>query len=89
MNKKILILSLGLLTASIMTGCSQSSTDRIMMSYVDYICKYDNFELIEDDERGDIAEIRDKNTGVHYYFYTIKGAMSPVYESNGTVRVSK
>jgi len=90
MKKKILILSLGLLTATITIGCSQESQDRVGMPFIDYICKYDNFEIIEND--GDIAEIRNKETGVHYYYYSSNNyrlAMTPVYEADGTVRVSK
>ena len=50
------------------------------------------FEIVE--EFGDyLKEMRDVTTGVHYYFYSIASTsgvsgLTPVYESDGSVRVT-
>lgn len=41
---------------------------------------------------GDIDEVRNKNTGVHYYKYSFSSnanGFCPVYNSNGEVKITK
>lgn len=53
----------------------------------------DRFEIIEEIS-GRLDEVRDVETGVHYYHYqstSVSGGLSltPIYESDGSIRVSK
>lgn len=52
----------------------------------------ERFEIVEEIGRY-LDEVRDVTTGVHYYFYRINSAsgfsgFTPVYESDGSVRVT-
>lgn len=57
---------------------------------VDYVESMgEKFEIIE--EFDILKEVRDVDTGVHYYLYYTgyKCGISPVYESDGSVRVTR
>lgn len=67
-------------TATISSGCAANETN--------------GFRIISREKTIDgevIKEVVDENTGVHYYvnFSFQQGAMCPVYNSDGTVKVDK
>lgn len=75
-KKSIKLLLLISITGIIMVGCSNSLGKNIP----------NGFTLVEE-ENGGIMEIRNNNTGVHYYY--INGtSLCPVYLFNGQVKVT-
>lgn len=85
MIKKIISLGLLCVLGLGITGCTSSNTleldkDRFVeVKYIEILKGMEMFEYV------------DKETGVHYYIGTsrYKGVMSPIYNSDGTVRVDK
>lgn len=52
----------------------------------------DRFEIVEEIDYC-LSEVRDTQTGVHYYLYELRSkigglSLTPIYESDGSVRVS-
>ena len=49
---------------------------------------HERFEIV--DRFSNFKEIRDVTTGVHYYMYSYgyEGGLTPVYESDGSIRVT-
>lgn len=98
--KKMLIttFALGLL---VMFGCEQKvvyldaeGNEINMPKEAEYLYKTGNrFEIIEEIDR-DLSEVRDVQTGVHYYLYELHSSygglsLTPIYESDGSIRVSE
>ena len=86
-----LLILLAIIACTLMTGCTQEEKESLSMENIDYICKYDNFDRVKSEDPGYIVELRDRTTGVHYYVFCIgyRAALTPVYEADGSVRVSE
>lgn len=67
-----------------LTGCRQSEqvTDEVVNEIL--ISHSNRFETIE--KYQDFDEIKDVQTGVHYFIHTNSDVIFPVYESDGTIR---
>lgn len=96
--KKYLIILLSLLT---LVGCKQKVVyldengnaieNPLQQKEVDYInYSGDRFEIVEK-ITSELKEVRDTQTGVHYYYFYVGYGMTltPIYESDGSIRVSK
>lgn len=85
MMKKIISLSLFCVLGLGITGCASSNSDKLNKD------RFVEAKYVETLKGMEIFEYIDKETGVHYYIGTsrYKGVMSPVYNSDGTVRVDK
>lgn len=92
MKKKIISLSLLCILGVSMAGCmnNRESTQSEQIKEND-----NNFIKVKDLGYVDdiyMCEYIDRETGVHYYIgksNSYRGCMSPVYDSNGKVRVDK
>ena len=86
-----LLILLAIIACTLITGCTQEEKESLSMEDVDYICKYDNFDRVKSEDPGYIVELRDRTTGVHYYVFCrgYRAALTPVYEADGSVRVSE
>lgn len=82
--KKILIISLISLGILNLVGCEQNLITTTNDQYLQ-----DGFEFISKGSK--IDEIRNIETGVHYYLRNSGniGGLSPVYNSDGTVKITK
>lgn len=55
-----------------------------------YLDSYGDFDFVKKDDK--ISEIRNKETGVHYYMITssgYKGGLAVVYNNDGSIRITK
>ena len=89
MTKKIISLSLLCILGLGMSGCKDSvEPNTSNFREVEYKGAINDINAIQNIE---IFEYVDKETGVHYYIGTsgYRGIMSPVYNSDGRVRVDK
>ena len=86
-----LLILLAIIACTLMTGCTQKEKEAFSMDEIDYMCKYDNFDKVKNEDDGDLVELRDRTTGVHYYVLCrgYRAAITPVYEADGSVRVSE
>ena len=89
MTKKIISLSLLCILGLGITGCTNSNNSNTSnFIEIEYKGTINNDNATQNIE---MFEYVDKETGVHYYVGIdgYRGIMSPVYNSDGTVRVDK
>ena len=89
MKRMIVVLTL----LSVLCGCTKTIYINSDGEVVETpLTKFDgHFEVIYTSDKLNYQELRHIETGVHYiYMYGINGnGFSPLYESDGTIRVSK